>query len=111
MVSVELKDGTTYKGILAEAEDTMNVQLKEVTQTAKEGACSDSSVFLREVTLSSSSCRKCSRTRLFSEGQPNARFKVKEELHSKARGRKGRAGVPKSERKNKPSAVTICWIL
>ena len=37
IITAELKDGTTYRGILTAAEDTMNVQLKEVTMTAKEG--------------------------------------------------------------------------
>lgn len=29
IVTVELKNGETYKGLLAEAEDTMNCQMKE----------------------------------------------------------------------------------
>jgi len=37
IVTVELKNGETYRGILTDAEDTMNCQLKEVTMTAKEG--------------------------------------------------------------------------
>lgn len=32
---VELKSGETYRGELAEAEDSWNVQLKNVTATAK----------------------------------------------------------------------------
>ncbi len=32
---VELKSGETYRGELAEAEDSWNVQLKQVTATAK----------------------------------------------------------------------------
>lgn len=37
IVTVELKNGETYKGLLVKAEDTMNCQLKDVTMTAKEG--------------------------------------------------------------------------
>lgn len=35
MYQVELKSGETYRGELAEAEDSWNVQLKNVTATAK----------------------------------------------------------------------------
>ena len=37
MVTVELKNGETYRGMLEEAEDTMNCQLKEVTMTSRDG--------------------------------------------------------------------------
>ena len=37
VITVELKNGETYRGILVSAEETMNCQLKEVTMTAKEG--------------------------------------------------------------------------
>lgn len=36
-VLVELKDGTTYNGTLVDADSFMNVNLKEVTCTSKEG--------------------------------------------------------------------------
>lgn len=37
VVTIEMKNGETYRGILVSAEETMNCQLKEVTMTAKEG--------------------------------------------------------------------------
>lgn len=37
VVTVELKNGDTYRGVLQEAEETMNCQLKDVTMTAREG--------------------------------------------------------------------------
>jgi small nuclear ribonucleoprotein D3 len=36
-VTIELKSGEVYRGHLAEAEDNMNCQLKNVTLTAKDG--------------------------------------------------------------------------
>jgi small nuclear ribonucleoprotein D3 len=36
-VTVELKNGEIYRGRLAEVEDTMNCQLKEVTMTGRDG--------------------------------------------------------------------------
>lgn len=48
IVTVELKNGEIYRGMLLEAEDTMNCQLKEVTFTAKDGRISKlENVFLR----------------------------------------------------------------
>ncbi|BDA42731.1 Small nuclear ribonucleoprotein Sm D3 [Coccomyxa sp. Obi] len=40
VITVELKSGETYRGELAEAEDSWNVQLKNVTATAKDGRVS-----------------------------------------------------------------------
>eukprot|EP01038_Epipyxis_sp_PR26KG_P003989 gene3989-5713_t len=37
IVTVELKNGEIYRGLLVEAEDTMNCQIKEVTMTARDG--------------------------------------------------------------------------
>mmetsp|Transcript_38908 Transcript_38908/g.67315 ORF Transcript_38908/g.67315 Transcript_38908/m.67315 type:complete len:116 (+) Transcript_38908:97-444(+) len=37
IITVELKNGEIYKGQLAEAEDTMNCQMKEVIMTARDG--------------------------------------------------------------------------
>ncbi|KAJ1422649.1 small nuclear ribonucleoprotein-associated protein D3 [Ochromonadaceae sp. CCMP2298] len=37
VITVELKNGEIYKGMLAEAEDTMNCQMKEVIMTARNG--------------------------------------------------------------------------
>eukprot|EP00600_Ochromonadales_sp_CCMP1393_P004021 CAMPEP_0174995286 /NCGR_PEP_ID=MMETSP0004_2-20121128/24097_1 /TAXON_ID=420556 /ORGANISM="Ochromonas sp., Strain CCMP1393" /LENGTH=117 /DNA_ID=CAMNT_0016249597 /DNA_START=83 /DNA_END=436 /DNA_ORIENTATION=- len=37
IVTVELKNGEVYKGLLVEAEDTMNCQMKEVIMTGKDG--------------------------------------------------------------------------
>ena len=52
VVTVELKNGETYRGILTDAEDTMNCQLKEVTMTAKEGRVQRlEHVFLRGGTI------------------------------------------------------------
>lgn len=36
-VTVELKNGEIYRGLLDQAEDTMNCQLKEVTMTGSDG--------------------------------------------------------------------------
>jgi small nuclear ribonucleoprotein D3 len=48
VVSVELKNGEMYRGTLVEAEDTMNVHMKEVTMTARDGRISRlENVFLR----------------------------------------------------------------
>lgn len=48
VVSVELKNGEIYRGMLVEAEDTMNCQMKEVTMTARDGRISRlENVFLR----------------------------------------------------------------
>ena len=35
IVTIELKNGEIYRGLLAEAESTMNCQLKQVTMTAR----------------------------------------------------------------------------
>jgi small nuclear ribonucleoprotein D3 len=37
VVTVELKNGETYRGILSEAEDTMNCQMTQVTMTGRDG--------------------------------------------------------------------------
>lgn len=37
MVTVEMKSGEIYRGLLVEAEETMNCQLKEVSMTACDG--------------------------------------------------------------------------
>ena len=48
VVTVELKNGETYRGLLSEAEDTMNCQLKDVTMTARDGRVTRlEQVFLR----------------------------------------------------------------
>ena len=48
MITVELKNGETYRGLLSEAEETMNCVLKEVTMTARDGRVSKlEHVFLR----------------------------------------------------------------
>ncbi|OQR94270.1 small nuclear ribonucleoprotein Sm D3 [Achlya hypogyna] len=40
VITLELKNGEIYKGHLLEAEDSMNVQLKDVTLTARDGQLS-----------------------------------------------------------------------
>eukprot|EP00210_Caulerpa_lentillifera_P002168 g2082.t1 len=40
LVTVELKTGETYRGDLHDAEDNWNVQLKDVTATARDGRVS-----------------------------------------------------------------------
>ncbi|EMR10324.1 hypothetical protein PNEG_01580 [Pneumocystis murina B123] len=40
IVSCELDDGTVYRGRLSEAEDNMNIQLKDITVTARDGRVS-----------------------------------------------------------------------
>jgi small nuclear ribonucleoprotein D3 len=48
IITVELKNGETYRGLLAEAEDTMNCQMKEVTMTSRDGRVSRlENVYLR----------------------------------------------------------------
>ena len=48
LVTVELKNGEVYRGLLVEAEDTMNCQMKEVTMTARDGRINKlENVFLR----------------------------------------------------------------
>lgn len=48
VVTIELKNGEIYRGLLQEAEDTMNCQLKDVTMTAKNGRTQKlENVFLR----------------------------------------------------------------
>ncbi|KAJ3164998.1 small nuclear ribonucleoprotein Sm D3, partial [Irineochytrium annulatum] len=37
IITVELKSGVVYRGKLLEAEDNMNVQLKEIAATSREG--------------------------------------------------------------------------
>ena len=39
-VTVELIDGSLYRGLLTDAEDSMNLQLSSVTQTSREGRMS-----------------------------------------------------------------------
>ena len=52
VVTVELKNGDTYRGVLQEAEETMNCQLKDVTLTAREGRVQRlEHVFLRGGTI------------------------------------------------------------
>lgn len=47
-ITVELKNGEIYRGLLLGAEDTMNVSLSEVLRTAKNGQISKlSNVYLR----------------------------------------------------------------
>jgi small nuclear ribonucleoprotein D3 len=47
-VTVELKTGETYRGELFEAEDNWNVQLKDVTATARDGRVSQlEHIFIR----------------------------------------------------------------
>ncbi|CAG8505763.1 5926_t:CDS:2 [Ambispora leptoticha] len=38
IVTLELNNGTVYRGKLSEAEDNMNVQLREITVTARDVA-------------------------------------------------------------------------
>ncbi|KAJ1666343.1 small nuclear ribonucleoprotein Sm D3 [Coemansia sp. RSA 1813] len=40
MITLELKTGQLYRGHLAETEDNMNVQLKEITVTERDGRTS-----------------------------------------------------------------------
>ncbi|GBC53787.2 sm-like ribonucleo protein [Rhizophagus irregularis DAOM 181602=DAOM 197198] len=40
VVTLELNNGTVYRGKLSEAEDNMNVQLREITVTARDGRVS-----------------------------------------------------------------------
>jgi small nuclear ribonucleoprotein D3 len=40
IVTLEITSGTTYRGKLIEAEDNMNVQLKDITVTARDGRVS-----------------------------------------------------------------------
>jgi small nuclear ribonucleoprotein D3 len=48
VVTVELKSGETYRGELFEAEDNWNVQLKDVTATARDGRVSQlEHIFIR----------------------------------------------------------------
>ena len=41
IITAELKDGTTYRGILTAAEDTMNVQLKGGNDDGKGRSCTE----------------------------------------------------------------------
>ena len=48
VVTIELKTGEVYRGMLTEAEETMNCQLREVIYTSKDGRVSKlEQVFLR----------------------------------------------------------------
>ncbi len=48
VVTVELKTGEIYRGLLSEAEDTMNCHMREVTFTGKDGrVCRLERAFLR----------------------------------------------------------------
>ncbi|KAG5513696.1 hypothetical protein PMAC_000734 [Pneumocystis sp. 'macacae'] len=40
IVTCELSNGSTYRGKLLEAEDNMNIQLKDITVTARDGRVS-----------------------------------------------------------------------
>jgi small nuclear ribonucleoprotein D3 len=40
IVTLELKTGATYRGKLLDAEDNMNIQLKDITVTARDGRVS-----------------------------------------------------------------------
>ncbi|CAO3704071.1 unnamed protein product [Rhizopus stolonifer] len=40
IISLELKTGQLYRGKLLEAEDNMNIQLKDITVTARDGRVS-----------------------------------------------------------------------
>lgn len=47
-MTAELKSGEVYRGLLLESEDTMNVQLSDVTHTARNGKVSKlEQVYLR----------------------------------------------------------------
>jgi len=47
-VTVEMKNGETYRGLLLSAEDTMNITLADVVRTARNGQVSKlTSVYLR----------------------------------------------------------------
>merc|ERR1712071_702027 len=47
-VTVEMKNGETYRGLLLSAEDTMNMSLSDVVRTARNGQVSKlTSVYLR----------------------------------------------------------------
>eukprot|EP00814_Leptocylindrus_danicus_P003246 CAMPEP_0116020892 /NCGR_PEP_ID=MMETSP0321-20121206/10065_1 /TAXON_ID=163516 /ORGANISM="Leptocylindrus danicus var. danicus, Strain B650" /LENGTH=107 /DNA_ID=CAMNT_0003491665 /DNA_START=75 /DNA_END=398 /DNA_ORIENTATION=+ len=47
-ITVEMKNGETYRGMLLSAEDTMNLTLSDVVRTARNGQVSKlSSVYLR----------------------------------------------------------------
>lgn len=47
-VTVEMKNGETYRGVLISAEDTMNVSLSDVIRTARNGQVSKlPNVYLR----------------------------------------------------------------
>mmetsp|Transcript_2349 Transcript_2349/g.8399 ORF Transcript_2349/g.8399 Transcript_2349/m.8399 type:complete len:122 (-) Transcript_2349:138-503(-) len=47
-VTVEMKSGETYRGSLLEAEDNWNLQMKDITYTAKDGRVAQMEhVFLR----------------------------------------------------------------
>ncbi|KAF8936424.1 small nuclear ribonucleoprotein Sm D3 [Dissophora ornata] len=37
IITIELKTGSVYRGTLFEAEDNMNIQLKDITMTARDG--------------------------------------------------------------------------
>ncbi|KAF9438076.1 small nuclear ribonucleoprotein Sm D3 [Entomortierella beljakovae] len=37
IITIELKTGAVYRGTLFEAEDNMNIQLKDITMTARDG--------------------------------------------------------------------------
>ena len=37
IITIELKSGSIYRGKLLDAEDSMNIQLKDITHTAKDG--------------------------------------------------------------------------
>lgn len=48
VVTVELRTGDVYRGTLASAEDNMNIQLKRVTVTRRDGKVSNAThVFIR----------------------------------------------------------------
>ena len=48
IITIELKSGATYRGKLLDAEDSMNVQLKDITVTSRDGRVSQlDQVFVR----------------------------------------------------------------
>ncbi|KAI9220122.1 hypothetical protein BC828DRAFT_406090 [Blastocladiella britannica] len=53
IITVELKTGDTYRGKLFEAEDNMNIQLKDVTVTRRDGAVAQ----LEHIFVRGSHCR------------------------------------------------------
>ncbi|CAO3682413.1 unnamed protein product [Rhizopus microsporus] len=58
IISLELKTGQLYRGKLLEAEDNMNIQLKDITVTARDGRVSQlDQVYIRGSHVRFSLCR------------------------------------------------------